>query len=62
MFIDEYFVLLNKELGYKNKDTFSIHETKIFLLYTLGKKFKKSEIIKSVKKIRNGKENINFIR
>ena len=57
----DFDIAINK-LGYKNKDTFSIHETKLFLLYTLGKKFKKSEIIKSIKKIRDGNDNIIFIK
>ena len=57
----DFDIALNK-LGYKTKDTFSIHETKLFLLYTLGKKFKKSEIIKSIKKVRDGNDNIIFIK
>ena len=57
----DFDIALNK-LGYKTKDTFSIHETKLFLLYTLGKKLKKSEIIRSIKKIRDGNDNIIFIK
>ena len=57
----DFDIAINK-LGYKNKDTFSIHETKLFLLYTLGKKLKKSEIIRSIKKIRDGNDNIIFIK
>ena len=57
----DFDIAINK-LGYKNKDTFSIHETKLFLLYTLGKKLKKSEIIRSIKKIRDGYDNIIFIK
>ena len=34
----------------------------MILLYTLGKKFKKEDIIKSIKKIRGGNENIIFIK
>ena len=50
------------KLGFKNKETFSIHETKLFLLYTLGKKMKKSEIIKQIKTIRGENENVFFIK
>ena len=50
------------KLGFKNKETFSIHETKLFLLYTLGKKFKKSEITKQINNIRGENENIIFIK
>ena len=57
----DFDIAMNK-LGYKNKETFTIHETKLFLLYTLGKKFKKSEIIKFIKKTRDENENINFIK
>ena len=57
----DFDIAINK-LGYKNKETFTIHESKLILLYTLGKKFKKSEIIKFVKKIREGNENIFFIK
>ena len=57
----DFDIAINK-LGYKNKDTFTIHESKLILLYTLGKKFKKHEIIKFIKKIREGNENIVFIK
>ena len=57
----DFDIAINK-LGYKNKDTFTIHESKLILLYTLGKKFKKNEIIKFIKKIREGNENIIFIK
>ena len=57
----DFDIAINK-LGYKNKDTFTIHESKLILLYTLGKKFKKHEIIKFIKKIREGNENIIFIK
>ena len=50
------------KLGFKNKETFSIHETKLFLLYTLGKKFKKSEITKQINNIRGVNESIIFIK
>ena len=50
------------KLGFKNKETFSIHETKLFLLYTLGKKFKKEEIVRQVRNIRGGNDNIVFIK
>ena len=50
------------KLGFKNKETFSIHETKLFLLYTLGKKFKKEEIVRQVRNIRGGSDNIVFIK
>ena len=50
------------KLGFKNKETFSIHETKLFFLYTLGKKMKKSEIIKQIKTIRGENENVFFIK
>ena len=50
------------KMGFKNKETFSIHETKLFLLYTLGKKMKKSEIIKQIKTIRGENENVFFIK
>ena len=50
------------KLGFKNKETFSIHETKLFLLYTIGKKMKKSEIIKQIKTIRGENENVFFIK
>ena len=50
------------KLGFKNKETFSIHEVKLFLLYTLGKKFKKSEIINQVMNIRGENQNIIFIK
>ena len=57
----DFDIAINK-LGYKNKDSFSIHEAKLFLLYTLGKKYKKSEIIKYIKKIRGGNDPIVFIK
>lgn len=57
----DFDIAINK-LGYKNKDTFTIHESKLILLYTLGKKYKKSDIIKFVRKIREGNENIFFIK
>ena len=57
----DFDISINK-LGYKNKESFSIHEAKLILLYTLGKKFKKEDIIKSIKKIRGGNENIIFIK
>ena len=50
------------KLGFKNKEAFSIHETKLFLLYTLGKKFKKEEIVRQVRNIRGGNDNIVFIK
>ena len=50
------------KLGFKNKEAFSIHETKLFLLYTLGKKFKKEEIVRQVRNIRGGDDNIVFIK
>ena len=50
------------KLGFKNKETFSIHETKLFLLYTLGKKFKKEDIVRQVRNIRGGNDNIVFIK
>ena len=50
------------KLGFKNKESFSIHEVKLFLLYTLGKKFKKREIINQIKNIRGEKENLFFIK
>ena len=50
------------KLGFKNKESFSIHEAKLFLLYTLGKKFKKREIINQIKNIRGEKENLFFIK
>ena len=56
----DFDIAINK-LGYKNKDTFTIHETKLFLLYTLGKKFKKADIISYIKKFREGNENFTFI-
>ena len=57
----DFDIAINK-LGFKNKETFSIHETKLFLLYTLGKKMKKSEIIKQIKTIRGENENVFFIK
>ncbi len=57
----DFDIAINK-LGYKNKDSFSLHESKLILLYTLGKKFKKEDIIKSIKKIRGENENIIFIK
>ena len=57
----DFDIAINK-LGYKNKETFSIHETKLFLLYTIGKKYKKLEIIKFINKIRGGNEPIIFIK
>ena len=57
----DFDIAINK-LGYKNKDTFTIHETKLFLLYTLGKKFKKADIISYIKKFREGNENFTFIK
>ena len=57
----DFDISINK-LGYKNKESFSIHEAKLILLYTLGKKFKKEDIIKSIKKIRGENENIIFIK
>ena len=57
----DFDIAINK-LGFKNKETFSIHETKLFLLYTLGKKYKKEEIINHIRKIRGRNENIIFIK
>ena len=57
----DFDISINK-LGYKNKESFTIHDAKLILLYTLGKKFKKEDIIKSIKKIRGGNENIIFIK
>ena len=57
----DFDIAINK-LGFKNKETFSIHETKLFLLYTLGKKFKKEEIVRQVRNIRGGNDNIVFIK
>ena len=50
------------KLGFKSKETFTFHEVKLFLLYTLGKKFKKSEIINQIKNIRGDNETIVFIK
>ena len=50
------------KLGFRNKETFSFHEVKLFLLYTLGKKFKKSEIMQQIKNIRGENQNIIFIK
>ena len=57
----DFDIAINK-LGYKNKDTFTIYESKLILLYTLGKKYKKQDIIKFIKKIREGNENIVLIK
>ena len=57
----DFDIAINK-LGYKNKDTFTIYESKLILLYTLGKKYKKQDIIKFIKKIREGNENIILIK
>ena len=57
----DFDIAINK-LGYKNKDAFTIHESKLILLYTLGKKYKKQDIIKFIKKIREGNENIILIK
>ena len=61
MYEFDFDVAISK-LGFKNKETFSIHETKLFLLYTLGRKFKKSEILKQINSIRGANENIGFIK
>ena len=57
----DFDIALSK-LGFKNKESFSIHEVKLFLLYTLGKKFKKREIINQIKNIRRENENLFFIK
>ena len=57
----DFDIALSK-LGFKNKESFSIHEVKLFLLYTLGKKFKKREIINQIKNIRGENENLFFIK
>ena len=57
----DFDIAINK-LGFKNKEIFSFHETKLFLLYTLGKKIKKSEIIKQINNIRGENKKILFIK
>lgn len=57
----DFDIAINK-LGFKNKEIFSFHETKLFLLYTLGKKLKKTDIIKQINNIRGENKKIIFIK
>ena len=50
------------KLGFKEKSTFTISEAKVFLLYTLGKKLKKYDIIKQIQNIRGENEDVIFIK
>ena len=50
------------KLDFKNKEIFTFHEVKLFLLYTTGKKMKKSEIIRQIKNIRGNNENVFSIK